>query len=63
MLVKTPLLSLEERTEILGAEVNDLGTDISSRITVMPFDNLLVEFVDSVNATIIIRGLAGSLRF
>jgi pantetheine-phosphate adenylyltransferase len=54
---KDPLLSLEERTEILGAEVNDLGTDISSRITVMPFDNLLVEFVDSVNATIIIRGL------
>jgi pantetheine-phosphate adenylyltransferase len=54
---KDPLLSLEERTEILGAEVNDLGADISSRITVMPFDNLLVDFVDSVDATIIIRGL------
>jgi pantetheine-phosphate adenylyltransferase len=54
---KDPLLSLEERTEILTAEVNDLGTDISSRITVMPFDNLLVDFVYSVDATIIIRGL------
>ena len=54
---KDPLLSLEERTEILSAEVNDLGTDISSRITVMPFDNLLVDFVYSVDATIIIRGL------
>jgi pantetheine-phosphate adenylyltransferase len=54
---KDPLLSLEERTEILGAEVNDLGTNISSRITVMPFNNLLVDFVNSVDATIIIRGL------
>jgi pantetheine-phosphate adenylyltransferase len=54
---KDTLLSLEERTAILSAEVNDLGTDISSRVTVMPFDNLLVDFVDSVNATIIIRGL------
>jgi pantetheine-phosphate adenylyltransferase len=54
---KDPLLSLEERTEILTAEVNDLGTEISSRITVMPFDNLLVDFVYSVDATIIIRGL------
>ena len=54
---KDTLLSLAERTEILSAEVNDLGTDISSRLTVMPFDNLLVDFVDSVNATIIIRGL------
>jgi pantetheine-phosphate adenylyltransferase len=54
---KSPLFSLEERTEILEAEVNHLGTNISSRITVTPFDNLLVDFVDSVNATIIIRGL------
>ena len=54
---KDTLLSLAERTEILSAEVNDLGTDISSRLTVMTFDNLLVDFVDSVNATIIIRGL------
>ena len=54
---KDPLLSLEERTEILGSEVHDLGRNISSRVTVMPFDNLLVDFVDSVGATIIIRGL------
>ena len=54
---KDPLLSLEERTTILASEVNDLGTDISSRVKVLPFDNLLVDFVDSVNATIIIRGL------
>ena len=54
---KETLLSLKERTEILDAEVNDLGTKFSSRITVLPFDNLLVDFVDSVGATIIIRGL------
>ena len=54
---KETLLSLKARTEILDAEVNDLGTKFSSRITVLPFDNLLVDFVDSVDATIIIRGL------
>ena len=54
---KDPLLSLEERTELLSAEVNDLGTDFASRIEVTPFDNLLVDFVASVGASVIIRGL------
>ena len=54
---KDPLLSLEERTELLSAEVDDLGKDFSARIEVMPFDNLLMDFVSSVDATIIIRGL------
>jgi pantetheine-phosphate adenylyltransferase len=54
---KDPLLSLEERTELLSAEANDLGPDFASRIEVTPFDNLLVDFVASVDASIIIRGL------
>ena len=54
---KDPLLSLEERTELLSAEVNDLGPDFASRIEVTSFDNLLVDFVASVDASIIIRGL------
>jgi pantetheine-phosphate adenylyltransferase len=55
---KDPLLSLEERTELLSAEVNDLGPDFASRIEVTSFDNLLVDFVASVDASIIIRGLS-----
>jgi pantetheine-phosphate adenylyltransferase len=54
---KDPLLSLEERTELLSAEVNALGPDFASRIEVTPFDNLLMDFVASVDASIIIRGL------
>ena len=54
---KDPLLSLDERTELLSAEVKDLGDDVSARIEVKPFDNLLMDFVASVDASIIIRGL------
>ncbi len=54
---KDPLLSLEERTDLLSAEVNDLGPDYASRIEVTPFVNLLMYFVASVDASIIIRGL------
>lgn len=54
---KDPLFSLEERVEMVRDEVNDLGPDFSSRIEVLPFDNLLMDFVESVDAEIIIRGL------
>ncbi len=54
---KDPLFSLEERVQMVRDEVDDLGPDFSSRIEVLPFDNLLMDFVESVDAEIIIRGL------
>jgi len=51
---KEPLFSLEERVEMVKADVGELK-DCS--IEVRPFDNLLVEFAKDVNAGIIVRGL------
>ncbi|MCZ6587963.1 MAG: pantetheine-phosphate adenylyltransferase [Alphaproteobacteria bacterium] len=52
---KSPLFSLEERAEMVGEEIVDMGT--SDRVTVKPFDSLLVQFAADQNASCIIRGL------
>jgi len=49
---KAPLFTLEERVALARTT---LGED--PRIEVRPFDGLLVEFCDSVGATMILRGL------
>ena len=43
---KDPLFSLDER-----------GNGLPSRVEVLPFDTLLMDFVDSVGASIIVRGM------
>jgi len=55
---KDPLLSLDERVEMVRREAADF-TDANPgpRIEVMPFDHLLVHFAKSVGAGVIIRGL------
>lgn len=50
---KEPLFSLDERTELLVNEAKAMGGSIEVR----PFDNLLMHFVDSVGANLIVRGL------
>ena len=52
---KSPLFSLEERAEMVGEEIVDMG--MSDRVTVKPFDSLLVQFAADQNASCIIRGL------
>jgi len=52
---KSPLFSLEERAEMAGEEIVDMG--MSDRVTVKPFDSLLVQFAADQNASCIIRGL------
>jgi len=49
---KKPLFSLEERIELAEHEVNSLGN-----VEVVGFSNLLVEFVQQIGASVIIRGL------
>ena len=49
---KQPLFNLEERIELARGQLEHLGN-----IEVVGFSNLLVEFVQQVGATIIIRGL------
>jgi len=54
---KDPLFSLDERLAMMQAEVSALGADVAGRVTVKPFDNLLVDFVEAEGAAVIIRGL------
>ncbi len=49
---KQPLLSLEERVELVK-----LATGHLPNVTVTGFSNLLAEFVKQQNATVILRGL------
>jgi pantetheine-phosphate adenylyltransferase len=49
---KQPLFNLEERIDLARGQLEHLGN-----IEVVGFSNLLVEFVQQVGATIIIRGL------
>jgi pantetheine-phosphate adenylyltransferase len=54
---KSPLFSLDERTQLVQGEIAVLEPNIATRIEVRPFDNLLMDFAASVNATCILRGL------
>ena len=54
---KGPLFTLEERSEMLKNDIAQLDPGLASRIEVQSFDNLLMEFVGQMDATLIIRGL------
>lgn len=54
---KGPLFDLDERVELLENEVAKLKPERRERIRIVPFDNLLVDFVRDQDATIVIRGL------
>ena len=54
---KGPLFSLEERLAMIAEEVAAMGDGHSERISAVPFDNLLMDFVRDQNATMIVRGL------
>lgn len=54
---KEPLFTLEERIEMVQNDLKLLDSDVAARIEIRPFDNLLVEFVTDVGASVIVRGL------
>ncbi len=54
---KGPLFSLEERVELVEAEIAQIATQNGMVIEVMPFDTLLVHFARKVGASMIVRGL------
>jgi pantetheine-phosphate adenylyltransferase len=54
---KGPLFTLEERVQIIQEDIADFPEAERNRITVVPFDGLLIHFAKRVNATVIIRGL------
>ncbi len=55
---KNPLLAVDERLELVRAEIADLDRPGEGRrVEARPFDNLLMHFAQSVGACIIVRGL------
>ncbi len=55
---KNPLLGVDERLEVVRAEIADLDRPGGGcRVEARPFDNLLVHFAQSVGASMIVRGL------
>ena len=54
---KDPLFTLEERTALLESDIAAHNQRKGTTVEVMPFDTLLMHFVDSVGAGLIVRGL------
>lgn len=54
---KDPLFSLPERVEMVRHEVAQIANGDGSRIRVVPFKSLLMNFVEEMDASVIVRGL------
>lgn len=54
---KGPIFSLEERVELVHAEILPVMEKAGIPLDVRPFSNLLVDFAKDVGASVIIRGL------
>src|ERR1700728_2087296 len=60
---KGPLLSLDERVELVEAEIARIATQNGMVIDVLPFDTLLIDFARKVGASMIVRGLGAVSDF
>ena len=54
---KKHLISVDDRLDLIKKSILSLPNDIQSKIEIEKFDNLLVHYVKSKNASLIIRGL------
>jgi pantetheine-phosphate adenylyltransferase len=54
---KSPLFTLDERVELMQAEIAQIATQNGMVIEVLPYDTLLVDFARKVGASMIVRGL------
>ncbi len=54
---KGPMFALEERVELVQAEIDAIASRNGMEIEVMPFDTLLVQFARKIGASMIVRGL------
>ena len=60
---KAPLLTLEERVEMLEKDCADLSEQTGTEIIVHPFENLLINCAHDVGAQVIVRGLRAVADF
>ncbi len=54
---KKHMISVDDRLDLIKKSILSLPNDIQSKIEIEKFDNLLVHYVKSKNASLIIRGL------
>ena len=54
---KGPIFSIEERAELVWAEVAEVSARTGTQIEVRPFATLLIAFAQEVGAKMIVRGL------
>jgi pantetheine-phosphate adenylyltransferase len=54
---KNHFISIDERIKLIEQTIQDLTIEDQKRIEIEKFDNLLVHYVKSKNASVIIRGL------
>ena len=60
---KDAMFTIDERVEIVRAEIAAINNDLSSRVEVRSFEGLLMQYVRDVGATIIVRGLRAVTDF
>ncbi|MFV0475228.1 MAG: pantetheine-phosphate adenylyltransferase [Pikeienuella sp.] len=60
---KGPLFTLEERVEMLRADIGAICGEDAARVDVEPFEDLLMHRAEMVGATLIIRGLRAVADF
>jgi pantetheine-phosphate adenylyltransferase len=60
---KGPMFSLEERVEMVQAEIASIANKNGMVIEVMPFDTLLIAFARRIGASMIVRGLRAVTDF
>jgi pantetheine-phosphate adenylyltransferase len=54
---KGPLFSIEERVELVNAEIAEISARNGTVIEVVPFEGLLIDFARKIGAVMIVRGL------
>jgi pantetheine-phosphate adenylyltransferase len=54
---KAPIFGLEERAELVRAEIAPIAAKTGTEIEVRPFETLLISFANEVGAKMIVRGL------
>ena len=60
---KGPMFNLDERVELVEAEIKSIAKDNGMVIEVLPFDTLLIDFARKVGALMIVRGLRAVTDF
>ena len=60
---KSPLFNLDERVKMIEAECSSLSKKTGTEIIAHPFEKLLVDCANDVNASVIFRGLRAVADF